>query len=200
MKNKGELTTQQIVTIIILIASFVVILFLLFRLNFGEETNKEICHNSVVMLGKKGGLFTSLDCKTTYICISGGGDCDFSYDSKQEISLGETVINETKEYIQTEMKDCDWMFGEGKINYVGSVDLPGYRCAICSTIKFDEKIQEQFETIKFDETVLVTSEKYSIVVGMDPTLPFVKDNFIPVTIIKTDEINSLNCKEFITKA
>ena len=52
MNKKGELTTHQLVGLIILIVSFAVILFLLFRLNLGETTNKEICHNSVIMKGK----------------------------------------------------------------------------------------------------------------------------------------------------
>lgn len=46
--RKGELTTQQLVMLIILILSFAVILFFIFRLNLGGTTNKEICHDSVV--------------------------------------------------------------------------------------------------------------------------------------------------------
>ena len=52
LKNKkGEMTTQQIVLLIILIASFAVILGFLFKLNFGAESEKDICHNSVVLRG-----------------------------------------------------------------------------------------------------------------------------------------------------
>ena len=79
--HKGELTTQQIVTLIILVVSFAVILFLIFRLNLGETTQKEICHNSVLMKAKSLPGTGYLDCKTNYVCISGGGECDeFSED------------------------------------------------------------------------------------------------------------------------
>src|SRR3989339_538597 len=75
--KRGELTTQQIVGLIILITSFAVILFLLFRLNLGEISEKEICHNSVVLKGQSPSNFDvgNLDCKTNYVCISGGEDC-----------------------------------------------------------------------------------------------------------------------------
>jgi len=54
--KKAELTTQQIVTIIILIISFAVILFFIFRMNFGEIEKKEICHNSVLAKAFLGGI------------------------------------------------------------------------------------------------------------------------------------------------
>ena len=76
-QTKGELTTQQIIILIIAITSFVIVLFLLFRLNLGETTKREICHNSVVLKGKS--LFptgVSLDCHTEYICLSKTNKCD----------------------------------------------------------------------------------------------------------------------------
>jgi hypothetical protein len=199
MKKRGELTTQQLVTLIILITSFVVILFLIFRLNLGEETQKEICHNSVVMLGKKGGLFSELDCATNYICISAGGECEgFNYDSKVQVSLDDE--NEIVDVLQGEIDDCWWMFGEGKIDYVGSVSLPGYRCAVCSTIKFDERVQEKFESFDFNGRNIFTSVKYSIVTGLDPTLPFQEDKYLNATLVEAVNVKELSCKEFITKA
>ena len=141
-KNKrGELTTKQLVVIIILIASFIIVLFLLFRLNLGETSAKEICHNSVVLKEKSGILAGPLDCRTNYLCISGGGDCE-------EISTTSTVKvdpenkNETMKALADEMSDCWWMFGEGKINYAGG-DLPKkIVCSICSIVEFDEKLKE----------------------------------------------------------
>lgn len=205
LNKKGELTTQQLVVLIILIASFVVVLFFLFRLNLRDETNKEICHNSVVLLSKKGGLFSSLDCKTTYVCFSGGGNCEnFNYDFKSEISLNkENSFELVKEVVQKEIEDCWWMFGEGKLDYVGGIDTPGYRCAICSTIEFDEKIQEKYPEIVFSSEVQIdTSEKYLIITGMDPKLPLLGQQYFYPKLVKSSEINLMNpsCKEFITKA
>jgi len=200
--TKGELTTQQLVVLIILIISFVVILFLLFRMNLRTETNKEICHNSVVLLEKKGGFFGALDCKTTYVCISGGKECDaFNSDYNAKIFLSkENPEQEINNAIQKEIDDCWWMFGEGKIDYVSGVS--GYRCAICSALKFDPNIQEKYPQIIFNGNVLSTDTKYLVITGMDPTFPLVKDKYLTPVIVKSDEISLMNpkCEEFITKA
>lgn len=133
--NKGELTTKHIVMMIVLIASFIIVLFLLFRLNLGETSAKEICHNSVVLKEKSGILAGPLDCRTNYLCISGGKSCE-------EISATSTVKvdnkNETMKALADEMSDCWWMFGEGKIDYVGTGAFTKVACAVCSIVEFEE--------------------------------------------------------------
>jgi hypothetical protein len=202
VNKKGELTTQQLVTLIILIMSFVIILFLLFRLNLGEETKKEICHNSVVLLSKKEGFFSALDCETSYICFTGGRECEsFNADYKTEFSLNEENSEQKIiEGIEKEIDDCWWMFGEGDIDYTGALDYLGYRCAICSSIKFDERIQEKFPEINFNGIILSTQERYLIITGINKEVG--EENFIEPIIVKADEINSMNpkCDEFVTKA
>ena len=151
INKKGELTTKKLVTIIVLITSFVIILFLLFRLDLGAMTDKEICHNSVVLKSKAKGFVGELDCKTNYVCISGGGKCeDINPTETIKISLkgeDEIIKQEIMKVIADEMADCWWMFGEGELNYQGlwksaTEFLPWskYHCAVCSTVKFDEKI------------------------------------------------------------
>jgi hypothetical protein len=154
MRNKkGELTTTQLVTIIILIASFAVILFFIFRLNLGETTDKEICHNSVVLRGQSKIGTGPLDCRTSYVCISGGGECE-------GITATKTIEAETRDEVMNalaeEMASCWFMFGEGKknnIDYVGYSWKPdflvGTHCAICSIVEFDENVQEISE-ISYD--------------------------------------------------
>jgi len=147
--KKAELTTQQIVILIVLITSFAIVLFLLFRLNLGETSNKEICHNSVVLKGQSALKSGALDCKTNYVCISAGGECtDITADSVVEVDLNKDEILET---IAEEMVDCWWMFGEGKVDYLDKFAYSGYHCAMCSIIKFDDKIQEKFEEITYQE-------------------------------------------------
>lgn len=146
--KRGELTTQQIVTLIILITSFGVILFLLFRLNLGDVSNDEICHNSV-LLQKSTLVGSPLDCRTSYECISGGGKCD-NFNYKEEIEI-EDFFNKTKivKAIAEEMASCWWMFGEGEIDYAKS--LGGYHCAICGVVKFDNKIKGAVPEISYRE-------------------------------------------------
>lgn len=143
MKNiKGELTTQQIVGIIVLIASFMIILFLLFRLGLGSETNQEICRNSVIL---KGGSplpenSVSLKCYKNYECISNDGDCE-NLNSPDKNSRVESV-DEVYQELADGMARCWWMFGEGKINYVGDDLTKNNYCSICSQIELDESLKD----------------------------------------------------------
>ncbi|MDP2629019.1 MAG: hypothetical protein Q8P15_03950 [Nanoarchaeota archaeon] len=223
-ENKhGELTTTQLVTIIILIVSFVIILFLLFRLDLGGTTDKEICRNSVVLLEKSiiGG---SLDCRTNYVTIS--------TENKEEIMKS----------IAEEMSTCWWQFGDGKINY-GTPQGSSVKYALCSVIEFDEKTQEKVSEISYLELYnflstenksnsqtylqylygireigsfipqeqvkviigqdkILTNEKYSVVTGIDDNISPFPDEFLKVYIIPTAETSSrLETKrEFLTKA
>src|SRR3990167_8695022 len=146
MENKkGELTTTQLVTIIVLIVSFIIILFLLFRLNPGEQSNKEICHNSVVLKSTSKGFAGSLDFRINYVCISGGDDCkSLTSASKIEVDLNsKNSENKIMDAVAKEMADCWYMFGEGKADYSEKASSKT-QCAICSIIEFDEKIQEKY--------------------------------------------------------
>ena len=102
-----------------------------------------------------------LDCRTNYICISGGEKCnDFS--SEQEVvkinlnkKSGESdeaynsrIKNDVMKSVADEMADCWWMFGEGKIDYspYEATTLFQLHCGICSSVKFDKTIQDYFKT------------------------------------------------------
>jgi len=147
MNKKGELTTQQIVILIVLIMSFVVILYFLFKLNLGESSEKEICHNSVVMKGNpvlsKGDV--SLNCKRTYICLTKDGSCESM--TNPDIKKVET-LPEIYKVLADEMADCWWMFGEGKVKYVGDKLLQNNYCSICTQLAFDDSIKESIEGIE----------------------------------------------------
>ena len=152
--KKGEITTQQIVFLIILVTSFVVILFFLFRLNLGEISNKEICHNSVVLKGKSI-VSGNLDCRTNYLCISGGEDCE-GINPTQTVKVDAGNKPEVLKAIADEMADCWWMFGEGKVDYLSIGDKgawPKNTCAVCSIVKFDKTIQESIDKITYKEFI-----------------------------------------------
>jgi hypothetical protein len=138
--KKGELTTQQIVVLTILIASFAIMLILLFRLNLNEQTQAELCHNSVILKGKSTSGSGNLDCRTSYVCISGGGKCAEINPTRTipiDISkTGEEIKNQTLRAIAEEMAECWWMFGEGKVDYTKDLTQTGLDCALCSIIKF----------------------------------------------------------------
>lgn len=152
--SKGELTTQQIVLLIILITSFSIILFFFFKLNLGETTNKEICHNSVILKGKSIIKSGNLDCRTNYLCISGGEDCE-GINPTETIKVDPENKNEVLKAVVEEMADCWWMFGEGKVDYLGiGEDASGTNvCAVCSIVKFDKTVQEGLEEISYEEFI-----------------------------------------------
>src|SRR3989338_2616601 len=104
-RKNGEITTQQIVILIILIASFVVILFLLFRLNLGKQTSVDLCRNSVILKGKsvlpKDTI--KLDCYRSYKCLTFDGSCEGL--NNPEIAKMKTA-NETYKNIADEMAQC----------------------------------------------------------------------------------------------
>ncbi len=135
--KKGEITTAQIVTIIVLIVSFIVILYFFFRLNLGATTNSEICHNSVVLQAKSAKIVGGLQCKTDYVCISGGGICE-NINPTITTQVNPESKEEIMKAIADQMANCWWMFGEGKLDYLGlSTDNI---CAICSIVGFDQEI------------------------------------------------------------
>jgi len=224
--KKGELTTKQLVTIIILIVSFIIILFLIFRLNLGETSDKEICRNSVVLRGQSELTSGPLDCKTNYITIS--------TENKGEIMKA----------IAEEMADCWWQFGEGKINYgVSEIFEQRVEYVICSIIDFNEKTQGKVSEISYSEFYsflqtgnkstsqtylqylysisnvnsfspqsqvqtniaqdrILTNQKYSVITGIDNNPTPTDDIILKVYIIPTSETSSrldVN-REFITKS
>jgi len=149
MNKKGEMTTQQIVLLIILIASFAIILFLFFRLNLGNESEKDLCHNSVVLkktLPTKDAI--PLNCQRSYVCISENGKCDSLV--KPELKKVKTD-KEVYGVLAEELKDCWWMFGEGKIDYVGKDTFSELYCSLCSQIAFDESVKGIFSEGSFSK-------------------------------------------------
>ncbi len=141
--KKGELTTQQIVVLIILIASFVVILFFLTNLGLKNESEKDICRNSVVTRGSTvvPNEAFPLNCHTEYICISGDGSCESFSNSEVEIPSEKSKEGVYK-ILAEKLRECWWMFGEGKINYAGSDLTENLYCSICSQVAFDDSVKD----------------------------------------------------------
>ena len=139
--KKGELSTQQIVLIIILITSFAIILFFLFRLDLGEESESQICYNSVVLRGSSvvPSDTTPLKCSRSYVCITRDGSCEGQINSDVQRVKTESEVYEV---LSESMAECWWQFGSGEINYVGSDLTKNNYCSICSQLLFDDSLKE----------------------------------------------------------
>ena len=135
------MTSQQLVTLIILIVSFSIILIFFFVLDLTGTIDEESCRNSVSMRGAfsfLGQSLITLKCPTKDVCISFGGGCGagFSNDATNiEVQSKGELTSEVGKLI----KNCWWMMGEGNSKYSSN------GCAICYNIKFGEDVLKQFE-------------------------------------------------------
>lgn len=142
-QKKAEMTTEQIVLLIILIVSFIIILFLIFRLGIGSTSDSQVCHNSVVT--RSSGVLpkesSPLNCKTQYLCVSQDGSCDeMTSPQIQKVKTADDVYK----ILADNMANCWWMFGEGKLNYVGSEFTSNLYCSICYQVGFDKSVNSIF--------------------------------------------------------
>ena len=140
-KKKGELSTQQIIMIIILIASFIVVLYFLIKLNLGNESVQEVCHNSVTLRASAAlpADSTPLKCYTDYVCLTKNGDCgDMVNPAIEKVKTEDEVYHALAE----QMANCWWMFGEGKVDYIGSKILQQNYCSICSQLYLDNSLKD----------------------------------------------------------
>ena len=155
--KKGEMTTAELVGLIILILSFVVLLLFWLMANLGGETNAQICHNSVMLqTGVGKALSQPLNCKTDYVCISGGQSCN-DFTASNTIKIANTDVAQMKQEamraIADQMANCWWEFGEGAVNYAGYLVATHAQnnIAICSIISFDSKIQQNIPEISYTD-------------------------------------------------
>ncbi len=153
--RKAELTTKQLVTIIVLIVSFIIILFLIFRLDLGKTTEKEICHNSVVTRGSSVLPVEAvpLKCQRSYICITVDNTCETM---TKPIKKKAKTQEEVYEILAEQLADCWWMFGEGEVNYVGKDMVGKLYCSICAQIAFDDSLNDIFPEGEIDKEAVYT--------------------------------------------
>ncbi len=139
MNLRGELTSKQIITLVILIVSFAVILIFFLALNLKSEINTETCRNSVILRGTDLGKTTRLNCETEDVCFSKTKECESPADKIIKISSKSEFLDEATDL----MYDCFWMMGEGKVDYSPhNFFLTGKNyCAMCSRIYFDSSLE-----------------------------------------------------------
>lgn len=149
MKSKkgSEQVSPVLLWGIIAIISILIFLFFYQRLGLGV-TNAEICHNSVFLQAKSATLAPGgLQCKTDYVCISGGGKCE-GMNPTETIHVDPTNKQQILGVISDQMAQCWWMFGQGKLDYLalGQKGVIGSNtCAVCSVVGFDSTIQTELK-------------------------------------------------------
>lgn len=142
--KKGEVSTTTIVTVLIIIASFAVLLYFWYQANFGGVANEQVCHNSVVLTALTKNIIGRLNCKTQFVCVSGAGTCGGNSD--ETVKVDTKNKDEVFKTIADKLANCWSTFGEGNVNYVPSdlFKISNTGCALCYDIKFDDKLQTTF--------------------------------------------------------
>jgi hypothetical protein len=145
MDKKGQGGTNWlIISIILLIAGFVVVIYFYSRTDFESISNEKICYASVVTrseLLSLGGELTAppLNCKTSYYCISGDGTCEIMSASTKIIKV--KTAEEVYEAVADKMVSCWDMYGSGKLDYLGEKDnSENLYCSFCYQIGFDNSL------------------------------------------------------------
>jgi hypothetical protein len=145
--KRGELTSKQLITIIILIVSFTVIIIFFVALNLKGKVDKEACKNSIAMrslystVGFKGinlGGLVKLKCETKKVCITTGKGCP---EAGREVVVKKVLKNNLEENVMNEIAELhidSWnMVFEGTKKFPGDHDL-----VIFYLVYFDDEIQD----------------------------------------------------------
>jgi len=165
MENKkAEMTSKELIGIVILVLSFVIVLLFWRLYNPGGEIDKDACHTSIVLrsatnlggiVGNKVTNAISLRCQTEKICLSmSGKDCEEFGKSTKNSPVTKIDVS-SKQDIEREIAnalyDCNSMVGEGKLDFMPTPTFSEKYCLICSRIAFDKEAKEQIQKISYEE-------------------------------------------------
>lgn len=163
--NKKGLTQTMLVTIIILVATLVILLFVVGSIffNFQGNIDKETCRASVVSRASlsagpiQSANYIPLKCRTEQICISGSNDkCEDVFleeSNKNPITVLKVPDENAKKQVLDEVSqslyDCHKMLGEGELNFFPNKIVSENHCVICSRLVFDDTVVEEVGSIKY---------------------------------------------------
>lgn len=140
MKKKG-MGLWVAVFFILAIIGFAILLSFLMRSSVLQTGHSSICESSVAARSAGKGFINNLNCQTDYVCVSGGGTCE-NMQPTVNVNVKDPANNtQIMKAIADQMALCWWEFGEGKLDYVGTLNTGTY-CGVCSIVGFSTKIQQ----------------------------------------------------------
>lgn len=155
MKKKGSIVGNKVVNIALLLLSVVILIVFFTSISWGEEIDREACHQSVIFRGTLPDTFDfknlpALNCETRYVCITdklfGSANCEGiagDYKTVRITSDEKKQDEEINRFLAREMADCWSMMGEGKIQIFTRDIFTKKRCSVCSVIAFDEELKKE---------------------------------------------------------
>ncbi|MFH1710877.1 MAG: hypothetical protein ABH840_01035 [Nanoarchaeota archaeon] len=162
MNQKGEVTTTQIVGLVLLLFGFAIIILFLVSYPWKSGIDKEACHEQIVMrssvnlkglnVGTKS--IIPLDkCGTEKICLSmSGGDCEeFGPATSEDRITKISVKNENDVMIvfANSLYDCNSLLGKGQLDFLPKGFSEKKYCLSCARIAFDKEAKEKLKDINY---------------------------------------------------
>ena len=163
MNKKGDLTSTQIITLVIAIIGFGIVLIALFLVNLGGYTAEETCHLSVLTRATAPSALQGavpLKCVAKKICLgnSASSGCEAQFAGEQNVEYvklkgtKDEMRRQIEEVSANAMYDCWKMMGEGKLDIFGSyakeagITAIGTTCVICSRVAVDNGVNKTILT------------------------------------------------------
>jgi hypothetical protein len=158
MENKkADITSAQLITVIILVGSFLVVLGFIFLYPW-NESDREVCHQSLILRsGINTGIFKTseivpLKCKTEKICIRTSSNeksekCpDFGESNKENPITYKKVTSRSDilDVLAEAHYDCHVLVGEGNLDFEPHGWLGNPYGLICSRIIFSEDTKKKY--------------------------------------------------------
>tara|TARA_Y100000034_G_scaffold127401_1_gene180138 strand:+ start:188 stop:1201 length:1014 start_codon:yes stop_codon:yes gene_type:complete len=161
MNKRGELTSAQIIKMLILLGGFIIVALFMWGIYEMQEeaTGKELCKLSIIeratipFIGKQ--IIPSLKCTTEKICITSKrkGACkQFAGEENiRAVKIDLNDVEEARNIIEREsanaMFDCWRMTGEGKLDIFDSRDtrfnLAEPKCLVCYRLAIAEDVSQE---------------------------------------------------------
>src|SRR3989344_3168854 len=126
LNKKGTVSVSFIITVILIIAGLVILLFVYVNLFSFGQIDREVCHTSVIFratLPQIAANYIPLKCPTQKICVTGKfigkGECEEFKNSEGvttiRVSNSEKGLNQIQKVYADEVLGCWSMMGEGKV-------------------------------------------------------------------------------------
>ncbi len=153
--KKAMMTVNQIISIVLIVVGFGILLIFLVRIDWGQSTDRSVCHESVILRATIPDALSSyapLRCKTIKYCISdknifqGKADCSKDFGNIKDFTTVKVkTTNDIEQFYAQEILECWSMMGEGKVSLftegVTLIEKKAYpSCVICSRIAFDKNL------------------------------------------------------------
>jgi len=157
ISKKGDLMTNVIIGVVILVISIVIILFIWGRISANALITDEACIQSIVLRStfNIGGIEIGkdsipLNCRTKKFCLtSTNGKCEGQVTSSKKSPVEKINIDieeakvQTMDAISDALYNCNYLLGGGLLDFLPSSWITTEKyCLICSRIFLEDEVKE----------------------------------------------------------